>query len=58
MNIIDEDTRLCLVIKVYTSPPVGRVARKLDGLEQERGFSEQIRVENGRELIAAEFYSW
>ena len=58
LNIIDEGTRECLAIEVDASLPAGRVVRTLERLEQERGLPNQIRVDNGPELIAAEFYDW
>lgn len=58
LNIIDEGTRECLAIEVDTSLPAGRVIRVLEQLKQERGLPQQIRVDNGPELISAEFYDW
>lgn len=58
LNIIDEVTRECLAIEVDTSLPAGRVIRVLEQLKQERGLPQQIRVDNGPELISAEFYDW
>lgn len=58
LNIIDEGTRECLAIEVDNSLPAGRVIRVLEQLKQERGLPQQIRVDNGPELIAAEFYDW
>lgn len=58
LNIIDEGTRECLAIEVDTSLPAGRVIRVMERLKQERGLPKQIRVDNGPELISAEFYDW
>jgi putative transposase len=58
LNVIDEGTRECLAIEVDTSLPAGRVTRVLARLKAERGLPEQIRVDNGPELIAAEFFDW
>ncbi len=58
LNIIDEGTRECLAIEVDTSLPAARVVRVMERLQQERGLPKQIRVDNGPELIAAEFYDW
>lgn len=58
LNVIDEGTRECLAIEVDSSLPAGRVIRVLEQLKQERGLPKQIRVDNGPELIAAEFYDW
>jgi putative transposase len=58
LNIIDEGTRECLAIEVDTSLPANRVIRVMERLKQERRLPQQIRVDNGPELIAAEFYDW
>jgi len=58
LNILDEGTRECLAIEIDTSLPAGRVVRTLEHLKTERGLPKQIRVDNGPELIAAEFYDW
>ena len=58
LNIVDEGTRECLAIEVDTSLPAGRIIRVLEQLKHERGLPQQIRVDNGPELIAAEFYDW
>jgi putative transposase len=58
LNILDEGTRECLAIEVDTSLPAGRVVRSLEQLKQERGLPSQIRVDNGPELISAEFFDW
>lgn len=58
LNVIDEGTRECLAIEVDTSLPAARVIRVLERLQHERRLPKQIRVDNGPELIAAEFYDW
>lgn len=58
LNILDEGTRECLAIEVDTSLPAGRVVRTLERLKEERGLPNQIRVDNGPELISAEFFDW
>lgn len=58
LNIIDEGTRECLAIEIDTSLPAARLIRVLERLQNERGLPKQIRVDNGPELIAAEFYDW
>lgn len=58
LNVMDESTRECLAIEVDTSLPASRVVRVLERLEQERGLPKQIRVDNGPELIAEQFYAW
>lgn len=58
LNIIDEGTRECLAIEVDTSLPAGRVIRTLEQLKSDRGLPNQIRLDNGPELISAEFVDW
>jgi len=58
LNVLDEGTRECLAIEVDTSLPAARLVRVLEQLKEERGLPNQIRVDNGPELIAAEFYDW
>ena len=58
LNIIDEGTRECLAIEVDSSLPASRVVRVLERLKEQRGLPDQIRVDNGPELIAAEFFDW
>lgn len=58
LNVLDEGTRECLAVEVDTSLPAARLIRVLEQLREERGLPNQIRVDNGPELIAAEFYDW
>ena len=58
LNVIDEGTRECLALEVDTSLPAGRVVRALERLKEQRGLPRQIRVDNGPELISAEFSDW
>lgn len=58
LNVIDEGTRECLAVEIDTSLPAARVVRVLERLKQERGLPCQIRVDNGPELVAAEFFDW
>ncbi len=58
LNVIDEGTRECLSIDIDTSLPARRVTQALERLKQERGLPKQIRVDNGPELIAAQFVDW
>lgn len=58
-NIIDDYNREGLWIEVDTSLPAGRVKRVLDRLAQERGgYPEQIRCDNGSELIGYVLTEW
>jgi len=58
LNVIDEGTRECLAIEIDTSLPAGRVIRVLEQLEVAQGLPKQIRLDNGPELISAEFVDW
>jgi putative transposase len=58
LNIIDEGVREALAIEVDTSLPAARVVRVLEQLNEWRGLPDQIRVDNGPELIAQELQNW
>lgn len=58
LNVIDESTRECLAIEVDTSLPADRVIRVLEPLKEERGLPQQIRLDNGPELVADVFANW
>ncbi len=58
LNIIDEGTRECLAIEVDTSLPANRVIRVLERLKEERGQPQQIRVDNGPELISVNLLNY
>ncbi|PHM45968.1 hypothetical protein Xmau_00360 [Xenorhabdus mauleonii] len=58
LNIIDEGTRECLASEVDTSLPAERVIRVLERLKTERGLPQQIRVDNGPELISAKLLNY
>ena len=52
LNIIDEGVRVTLAIEVDTSLPAMRVIRVLEHLKDSHPLPEQIRVDNGPELIS------
>ncbi|CDL84916.1 hypothetical protein Xszus_04198 [Xenorhabdus szentirmaii] len=58
LNIIDEGTRECLAIEMDTSLPTERVIRVLEHLKTERGLPQQIRVDNGPELISTNLLNY
>ena len=58
LNVIDEGTRECLAVEIDTSLPASRLIRVLEQLKQDRPLPKQIRLDNGPELIAAEFVDW
>ena len=58
LNVVDEGTRECLAIEVDTSLPASRVVRVLEQLKAERGLPNQLRVDNGPELISATLTDW
>lgn len=58
LNIMDEGVRECLSIEVDTSLPAERVVRALEQLKSWRGLPQQIRVDNGPELMATSLVNW
>ncbi|CQH35110.1 transposase [Yersinia enterocolitica] len=58
LNVIDEGTRECLAIEVDTSLSTDRVIRVLDRLKKERGLPQQLRVDNGPELISVNLLNY
>ena len=55
---IDEFTRECLAIEVDTSLPAERLVRVMEQLKVERGLPNQVRVDNGPELVSSTFADW
>ena len=58
LNVLDEGTRECLAIEVDSSLLSERVIRVLEQLKEQRGLPNQIRLDNGPELIADVFATW
>lgn len=58
LNVLDEGVREALAIEVDTSLPAERVIRVLEQLKDSRPLPEQIRVDNGPELISAKLVAW
>ena len=58
LNVIDDFNREALWIEVNTSLPAERVVQVLDKLLFERAAPNQIRMDNGPELIAQRLESW
>ena len=58
LNIIDEGTPECLPIKADTSLPASRVVQALERLKDQRGLPDQIRCDNGTEVISSAFVEW
>jgi putative transposase len=58
LNVMDEGVREALAIEVDTSLPAERVVRLLEQLKERRGLPEQLRVDNGPELISERLASW
>jgi len=58
LNILDDYNREALWIEVDTSLPAERVIRVLELLLQWRGVPQQIRMDNGPELISQHLESW
>ena len=57
-NIIDDFNREALWIEVDTSLPAERVVRVLEMLASWRGYPEQLRIDNGPELISHKLAAW
>lgn len=58
LNIIDESARECLAIEVGTSLQAQRLVRVMEQLKAERGLPNQVRVDNGPELVSSTFADW
>jgi putative transposase len=58
LNVMDDFNREALWIEADTSLPARRVIRTLDMLASWRGYPQQIRVDNGPELISKELAEW
>ncbi len=58
LNIIDDFNREVLWIEIDTSLPAERVIRTLDMIASWRGYPEQIRLDNGPELISQKMTQW
>lgn len=58
LNIIDDFNREGLWIEVDTSIPSARVVRVLDMLALWRGYPQQLRLDNGPELISQTLADW
>lgn len=57
-NVVDDFNREALAIEVDLSLPAKRVIRVLDRLALWRGYPQQIRMDNGPELISLEMAEW
>ena len=58
LNIIDDFNREALWIEVDTSLPADRVIRVLEMLALWRGYPQQLRIDNGLELISHKLAAW
>jgi putative transposase len=58
LNIIDDFNREALYIEVDVSLPAARVIEVLNGLVAWRGCPQQIRMDNGPELISRQLLYW
>lgn len=58
LNIIDDFNREALWIEVDTSLPAERLVRVLEILALWRGYPEQLRIDNGPELISRKLEEW
>ncbi len=57
-NLFDEGVREVLAIEVDSSLPAERVIRVLDQVRESRSLPQQIRVDNGPELISSKLVAW
>ena len=58
LTIIDEPSRECLTIDVDTSLLAQSLVRVMEQLKAERGTPNQVRVNNGPELVSSTFADW
>lgn len=58
LNVMDEGVREILAIEVDTSLPAARVVRVLEQLKDSYALPQQIRVDNGPELISTKLVEW
>lgn len=58
VNVLDDCNREALGIKASISLPAKRVTEFLDFIANRRGYPLQVRVDNGPELLSAEFTGW
>jgi putative transposase len=58
LNIIDDFNRECLWIEIDTSLPAERVIHVLEMLAIWRGYPQQLRIDNGPELISRTLANW
>ena len=58
LNVLDEGVREVLAIEIDTSLPAERVIRVLEQLKESRPLPEQIRVDNGPELVSSKLVAW
>lgn len=58
LNLLDEGVREVLAIEVDSSLPAERVIRVLNQVSESRPLPQQIRVDNGPELISSKLVEW
>ena len=58
LNVIDDHNREVLAIEIDYSLPARRVIRVLDQIAEERGYPQEIRVDNGPEFISSRLAYW
>ncbi len=58
LNVFDEGVREVLAIEVDSSLPAERVIRVLEQLKESHALPQQIRVDNGPELVSAKLVAW
>lgn len=58
LNVFDEGVREVLAIEIDSSLPAERVIRVLEQLKDSHDLPQQIRVDNGPELVSAKLVAW
>ena len=58
LNILDEFNREALWIEIDSSLPAERLVRVLDNLALWRGYPQQLRIDNGPEMISQKLNAW
>ena len=57
LNVFDEGVREALAIEVDSSLPAASVIRVLEQIKDNRALPEQIRVDNGPELVSSKLFA-
>lgn len=58
LNVIDDHNREVLAVEIDYSLPAQRVTRVLDQIAEERGYPDEIRMDNGPEFLSVKLELW